>query len=1141
MRIPSKTALAAFAVLAVATQRVPSALAGDTRVAILRSGDLPAYRVPADAFRAQLAQSMPSVQIEEHDMGGDRARGEAILRDLHQRGVALIFALGAKAAYLAAKSRPEIPVVFTSVLDWRSYSRVLDAPHVAGVALEVPADAELTQLRFLSPALRRVVVITRSASHRNAVLNDLIAAGRILQIEIVSLPLDRLGELGNYANRGDITTVVYPLAHPAIYTTDNFLRMIALCRKNRLPLIAFSKEFVEVGALMAVDINYSDLGSQAALQAQQILQDNAKPADLGVTAPVGTYLVVNEAAARAIGMVAPESLMRLADVSYNTVIELSPEFLEATFDAGKYAEEPDKSGARDPWEDEVSEMEFFAVKEAIVSVASRRAQQLSTAPSIVSVLTNGELRLLGATNLAEALQYLPGFTHRYKQNGHYDILFRGQKAPADILVLIDGERLNNMYDGAAIYDLPIENIRRIEVIRGPGSALYGTNAFAGVISIETYDAEDGAAVSTWGTLFPESSKPHEANTFGGRAYVRDSVALGGWRIGASATLVKSEGARMNMPMDLTGYFPEGEHHYLNDEKLKVDASLSVMTHGLLRKDDRLHLHPKLFYHTQGANFGPAETWAPDGTYHHDVLMVPLDYSTRLGERIELVTRLSFTRQSIDNDLQIRPDGFTSRANPIPAPDGLRKRTDYTIHTIALEPRLTLTLPEVCWLWAENVLTLGALAEYGYMLNFDYTQNYLERGGSLIYYENFSDTIEQELTDAGLATEGFENYNDLALEQRDANRIVFSAYAESHMQLPRHPLGLAWVTLGLRLDRFSDYRAPAEGASHPDRKDYLTMNPRGALVWNPSFWGSLEGVTLKAMHGWAFRAPSFSELYDSTEKITDSTYRIPNEALEPQKTKVTEVGAELRPIAMIGNWRTPASAVHSYRRHASALTTRFNFFHMRTDDLLAPDPLFNPAGYQIINFPGQVIDGYEAELQVRATPLDFAFVNYSDVQATQSGDCVRLLPDGACPTERKFIGEKIREIPRQRVNVGVNFRPAGLAMDLTRSRDGSLYSWLSPLNLSLSYHYVSKSANNNRVTFEELRFPFKHPGYDYFDVGIGYRLRVWGKDLKLRAFVYNVLDSTVYEPLIIQLDPRPEQGYFLPRPGRRFSLGLVWSE
>ena len=1138
MSVFLRVTLAAFAVLAVAAQGQAAAAPNELRVGILRSGDTPAYREPAAAFRVTLERAIPDIVVEEHDMAGDRKRGEKLLSAMQQRKVALIFAVGAKAAYLAARAQPSVPVIFTSVLDWRSYRKALSRPHVTGIALEVPADVQLTQLKLLTPALRRVVVVTRSGASKNAVLDDLVTAGKLLNIEIVALEINHTDELASYANAADISTVVYPLADPLVYTSRNFLRLVSLSRSHRLPLIAFSKEFVEVGAVMAVDINYADLGAQAALHAEQILQDKVAPATLGVPGPIGTLLVVNEAAARAIELAPSDYLLRLANITYTSIIEFSADHREAS-DVGRFAA-ADGSGDRDPWRDEVSEMEFFAVKEDIVAVASRRAQELSTAPSIVSVLTNEEMRALGASNLAEALQHLPGFTHRYKQHGHYDILFRGQKEPADILVLVDGERLNNMYDGGAIYDLPIENISRIEVIRGPGSALYGTNAFAGVISITTYDANAAAAASAALTMFPKSSRPHDHRTYEGRIYGRESFELGKWRIGATGTFLFSEGAHMDMPLDLTGYFPTNERHYLNDEKLKVDISLSVIRRQLFARRDQLHFHPKLYYHTQGPNFGPAETFAPDGTYHRDVVMLPLEYRLQLGDRIELATRLSYSRQAIDNDIQIRPNGYTSRANPLPAPDGLRKRSQYQLHSLSVEPQLLFTLPEVKGLWAKNLITLGALAEYGWLSNFDYSQNYLERFGSLIYHENFSDAIVDGLSDAGLATSGFENYNNLELQQAAADRILQSAYAQSELEVPKTALGLASVTLGLRLDHFSDYRAPSEDNPDPERKTYLTINPRGALVWSPSFWGLFEGLTIKAMHGWAFRAPSFSELYDSTEKITDSSYRIPNEALEPQTTKVSELGLELRPVALIGNFGAGAKSKRGYRRYANALSARFNYFHMRTDDLLAPDPLFNPAGYQIINFAGQVISGFEAELKVRATDEDFAFANYSDVLAEQVGDCVRYQPDGSCPSDRQFIGKEIREIPRRRVNIGTNFRPFGLAMDLLGKRSGKAYQTLEPLHLSLSYHYVSESANNVRVTFEQLRFPFNHPGYDYLDLGLRYRLAVAGKKLSINAFVYNIGDATVYEPILIQLDPRPENGYFLPRPGRRFALWLEWA-
>ncbi len=1122
--------IAFVAAMAVVTIVASAAEAEPLRVGILRSGNVEAYNVPAAAFRASLTATVPGVVIEEHDLAGDRGRGREAIRDMRSRGVRLIFAVGAKAAYLAATEQPDVPVVFASVLDWRSYRVALGRSHVAGVALEVPGDVLVTRFKVLSPDLRKIIVVARSKSARGAVLDELVAAGRLLGVDIDVVAVSDLDALAVHANRDRIQTVVYPLADPAVYTREAYLQLLAVASEHRLPVVAFSRPFVQVGAVASIGVSYRDLGEQAAVQAQQILAGEASPAELGVAAPIGTTSYVNVAAARRIGMTLPATVLRDADDVYESVTNVT----RGEFDEARSSVPPAPyggSGDRDPWGDDIEEIEFFAVAEDIVRVASRRAQQLSRAPSIVSVLTNEDLRAHGVRNLAEALQLLPGFTHRYTNIGYYTILFRGQSEPADMLVMIDGERVNSMYDGFVDFDLPVHNIRRIEVIRGPGSALYGTNAFAGVISIYTYGADAPDAVVADGLWFPNSSAGHEDNTFAGTGYVRQSVGRGPWRLGLSATVVSSAGARLRMPLDLSGVFPPDDVRVLDDSKSRLHATATFEYGGLLSDDDSLVVAPKVMYRSQAANFGPAETLAPDSDLERTVAFAPVTYSTSLSKRWKARVHLSYGLQRVRDDVQIRADGFTSLANPIPAPDGLRKRTSYSIHTVSLEPQATVELPRVHPLWKSNTLTLGVLAEYGAISGFRYDQNYLERFGSVLYFENFSDEIKADLEAAGIGTEGFQNYNQLALGQRDADRHVYSAYAETQMELPDNPLGPTWLTAGLRLDAFSDFRAPSASDPSPGRKTYIEPNPRGAIVWDPHFGSAVRGMTLKAIYGWAFRAPSFSELYNSTDKVTDSSFRIPNENLDPQTTRATELGVEVRPFEMIGHW----TGWRGHRRYANALTARFNAFHMRTEDLLAPDPLFNPAGYQVINFAGQTIMGYEAELQLRVTPSDVAFVNYSDIEATQEGDCVREQADGTCPGDRTFLSNEIREIPRRRLNLGVRVRPVGLTMELMDARRGALYRALAPLQLSFKVHTVSASSNNARVTFELLRFAFNHPGYSYADLGLAYRV----DDLWIRAFVYNVSDQKVSEPLVIQLEPRPEFGYFLPRPGRRFAVSLEW--
>ncbi|MBZ0157660.1 MAG: TonB-dependent receptor [Alphaproteobacteria bacterium] len=124
--------------------------------------------------------------------------------------------------------------------------------------------------------------------------------------------------------------------------------------------------------------------------------------------------------------------------------------------------------------------------------ASRFEQEVYEAPSSVSIITADEIRKYGYRNLADVLHGVRGFFVTYDRNYHY-IGVRGFARPGDfntrILLLVDGHRLNdNIYEQASIGTLSlidVDLIDRIEIIRGPGSSLYGSNAFFGVISIIT--------------------------------------------------------------------------------------------------------------------------------------------------------------------------------------------------------------------------------------------------------------------------------------------------------------------------------------------------------------------------------------------------------------------------------------------------------------------------------------------------------------------------------------------------------------------------------------------------------------------------------------------------------------------------------
>lgn len=129
--------------------------------------------------------------------------------------------------------------------------------------------------------------------------------------------------------------------------------------------------------------------------------------------------------------------------------------------------------------------------------ASRFTQKVSEAPSAVTVITAADIRAYGHRTLADVLRSIRGLYVTNDRNYQY-LAARGFGRPGDyngrVLVLVDGYRINdNVYDGALIdngFLVDVDLIERVEFVPGPGSAVYGNNAFFGVINVITRGAAD---------------------------------------------------------------------------------------------------------------------------------------------------------------------------------------------------------------------------------------------------------------------------------------------------------------------------------------------------------------------------------------------------------------------------------------------------------------------------------------------------------------------------------------------------------------------------------------------------------------------------------------------------------------------------
>ena len=140
------------------------------------------------------------------------------------------------------------------------------------------------------------------------------------------------------------------------------------------------------------------------------------------------------------------------------------------------------------------ELEFYSIEETVVS-ASKRVQAAKDAPAAITVITSEQIRRSGLSTISEILRRVPGMLINYMSPYWSVIGMRSHISTSNdsLLVLVDWREINTETYGHPLWEaLPVTlaDIDRIEIIRGPGSALYGANAFNGIVNILTKKASN---------------------------------------------------------------------------------------------------------------------------------------------------------------------------------------------------------------------------------------------------------------------------------------------------------------------------------------------------------------------------------------------------------------------------------------------------------------------------------------------------------------------------------------------------------------------------------------------------------------------------------------------------------------------------
>jgi iron complex outermembrane receptor protein len=183
-----------------------------------------------------------------------------------------------------------------------------------------------------------------------------------------------------------------------------------------------------------------------------------------------------------------------------------------------------------PAEPQLKQLSLEQLGDIVVTSPSKQPEEIWNTAAAIDVLTQDDIQRSGATTIPELLRLVPGVQVARIDSDHWAVGVRGlaSKFSQSLLVLIDGRSVYSpLYAGVFwdVQNVPVENIDRIEVIRGPGGTIWGANAVNGVINIITKPASQtqGAYASIGG-----GTLTHALGTFryGGRAGSADWRAYG---------------------------------------------------------------------------------------------------------------------------------------------------------------------------------------------------------------------------------------------------------------------------------------------------------------------------------------------------------------------------------------------------------------------------------------------------------------------------------------------------------------------------------------------------------------------------------------------------------------------------------------
>ena len=547
--------------------------------------------------------------------------------------------------------------------------------------------------------------------------------------------------------------------------------------------------------------------------------------------------------------------------------------------------------------------DYFAMSpaelaETPVTIATGTPKPVFQAAAITSVVTAEQIKSMGATQLHEVLETVPGVHATLQPNsGDYSYSIRGIRNAqnSQVLILLNGTRITTPFNGTLLTgtEMPIEDIQQLEVIRGPGSALYGADAFAGVINIITKKAKD-----IDGKVLGVRAGDHGTQSGWGQY----GAQWAGWDVAASLQYQHSDGDG--------GRTVHADAQTLNDYLLGTHASYAPgpMNTNYGTFNGHLNLQRKHWdigfwaYNTSGGTrAGGAGALDPNGNANGEQYMGDVRFSTEDWlENWELTAHASY----LQADFQAQNNLLPSNAVLPIGPDGNISSSSRSITLFT--DGLNLNFGHM-----EKIPSIELSSIYKGL------KNHMIRFSAGFRYEGLTPSDKRNfgygvqlppVVDGSLI-----NVTGTSFAYMPAiHRTIKSLVAQDEWQIAEH----LHFTAGVRYDYYSDFGG--------------TTNPRLALVWDIN-----EQLTSKLLYGKAFRAPNFAEQATQNNPVI-----LGNRSLKPETINTYEWALNYRPT--------------------SALSTAVDVFYYQINDLISAVPDLNRSTSTYQNSGNQ--NGYGTEFE-----------------------------------------------------------------------------------------------------------------------------------------------------------------------------------